>query len=131
MGGYCRRGEGLGRGTSRLGRLRAHWTRERRPGYPVDAADDGKGMVLCWCCRTVEISDRMVHLGHHPEVRLCLRCAHFVHQQAWQIDDQGGDGPGACVRDELRILRAEVVRRGWHRNRFVGGRLRWLGRCWP
>ena len=70
----------------------------------------------------------MVHLGDHPEVRLCLRCAHFVHQQAWQIEDQGGDGPGGRVRDGLRILRAGVLRRGWHRNRFARGGLRWLGR---
>ncbi len=94
----------------------------------MDAADDGK--VLCWCCSTVEIPDRMVHLGTHPEVHLCLQCAHFVHQQAWLIEDEGRGGPGAWVRDGFRSVRSEVVRRG-HRNGVVGGGLRWLGRYLP
>ena len=81
--------------------------------------------------QTVGNPERMVRLGDHPEVRLCLRCAHFVHQRAWQIEDQGGGGPGGRVRDGLRILRAGVLRRGWHRNRFVSGGLRWLGRYLP
>ena len=76
-------------------------------------------------------ADRMVHLGNHPEVHLCLRCAHFVHQQAWEIEDQGKRGPAAFARDRFRNLRAEVMRRGWHQNRFIGGRLRWLGKYLP
>ncbi len=95
----------------------------------MDGADDGK--ARCWCCSTVENLERMVHLGDHPEVRLCLRCAHFMHQQAWQIEDEGGDRPGGRARNGLRNLRAEVLRRGWHRNRLIGGRLRWLGRYLP
>lgn len=58
-------------------------------------------------------------------------CAHFVHQQAWQIDDQGEGRPGGRVREGLRNLRAGALRRGWHRNRFVGGGLRRLGRWLP
>ena len=96
-----------------------------------DDGDDGDGDDQCWCCGTVERPDRMVHLGNHPEVHLCLRCAHFVHQQAWQIEDEGRGGPGAWARDGFRNLRAEFTRRGWHRNRFVGGRLRWLGKYLP
>lgn len=99
------------------------------PVTAVDAPDDGN--VRCWCCSTVEPPDRMVHLGDHPEVHLCLRCAHVVRQQAWQIEDEGRDGLRAWVRGGFRDLRAEVVRRGWHWNRFVGGRLRGLGRHLP
>lgn len=73
----------------------------------------------------------MVHLGNHPEVHLCLQCAHYVHQQAWQIEDQGKRGPGARLRDTLRNQRSVVIRRGWHHNRFLGGTLRWLGRHIP
>lgn len=73
----------------------------------------------------------MVQLGNHPEVYLCLGCAHFVHQQAWQIEDEESSGPTALVRDRVRHLRALVIRRGWHRSRFVGGGLRWLGRYLP
>ncbi len=67
----------------------------------------------------------------HPEVHLCLGCAHFVHQQAWVIEDEGRRGPAAFARDRFRNLRAEVIRRGWHQNRFIGGRLRWLGKYRP
>lgn len=95
----------------------------------IDSHD--KGEVECWCCATSDVPERMVQLGNHPEVHLCLRCAHYVHQQAWQIEDEGKRGPGAFVRDKFRNLRAEVMRRGWHHNRFIGGRLRWLGKYVP
>ena len=95
----------------------------------VDLSDDGS--VPCWCCDGIDAPARMVHLGNHPEVHLCLRCAHFVHQQAWKIEDKGKQGPAAHVRDQFRNVRAEVMRRGWHQNRFIGGKLRWLGKYLP
>lgn len=73
----------------------------------------------------------MVHLGSHPEVHLCLRCAHFVHKQAWEIEDDEKRGPAVLAREGFRSLRAQVVRRGWHQNRFIGARLRWLGKYLP
>jgi hypothetical protein len=73
----------------------------------------------------------MVHLGNHPEVHLCVRCAHFVHQRAWKLEDEDKGGPAAYARDRFRNLRAEVVRRGWHQHRIIGGRLRWLGKYLP
>ena len=85
----------------------------------------------CWCCDTRNVAERMVQLGNHPEVRLCVQCAHYVHQQAWEIEDEGRRGPGAFVRGRFRDLRAMVIRRGWHHNRFVGTKLRWLGRYVP
>ncbi len=94
---------------------------------PVTAIDlHEEGRVQCWCCGSIGDPDRMVHLGNHPGVHLCLGCAHFVHQQAWQIEDEGQRGPAVLVRERFRNLRAEVIRRGWHRNRFVGDALRWL-----
>jgi hypothetical protein len=95
----------------------------------LDERDDGD--VPCWCCDVRDAPDRMVHLGNHPEVNICLRCAHFVHQQAWEIEDEGKVGPAAFVRDRFRNLRAEVLRRGWHQNRIIGDTLRWLGRYLP
>ena len=95
----------------------------------INPHDDGS--VQCWCCNSVDPPDRMVHLGNHPEVHLCLRCTHFVHQQAWEIEDHGMRGPAAFTRDRFRNVRAEVTRRGWHQNRFIGGRLRWLGKYLP
>ncbi len=73
----------------------------------------------------------MVQLGNHPEVHLCLGCAHFVHQQAWHIEDEGRSGPTAVVRERVRGLRAMVIHRGWHHNRLVGRGLRWLGEHLP
>lgn len=61
----------------------------------------------------------------------CLRCAHFVHQQAWAIEDEGKRGLTAFARDQLRDLRAEVIRRGWHHNGVLGGLLRWIERHLP
>jgi len=90
-----------------------------------------QGEVDCWCCDTSDAPERMVQLGNHPEVHLCLQCAHYVHQQAWQIEDEGTRGPAAFVRDRFRNLRALVIRKGWHNNRFLGGRLRWLGKYVP
>jgi hypothetical protein len=95
----------------------------------VDSSEDEN--VLCWCCAAVAPPDQMVHLQNHPEVHLYLRCAHFVHQQAWEIEDERTRGPGAFVRDKVRALRAEVQRRGWHENRFIGERLQWLGKYLP
>jgi hypothetical protein len=89
------------------------------------------GDVQCWCCGTSDSPDQMVHLVYQPEVNLCLRCSHFVHQQAWEMEDQGKAGPAAFARDRFRNVRAEVMRRGWHQNRFVGGKLRWLGKYLP
>jgi hypothetical protein len=95
----------------------------------IDLHDEGD--VRCWCCDTVDAPERMVQLGNHPEVHLCLQCAHYVHQQAWQIEDEGKRGPSAFVRDRFRNLRAEVIRREWHHNWFIGGKLRWLGKYVP
>lgn len=92
---------------------------------------DDTGDLLCWCCDSTDSPDRMVQLGNHPEVHLCLQCAHYVHQQAREIEDKGKRGPAAFARDRSRNLRAEVIRRGWHRNKFIGGKLRWLGKYLP
>lgn len=97
----------------------------------LDVADDDGDPVQCWCCGQRHPAGRMVTLGNHPEVALCLRCAHFVHKQAWEIEDGGRSGPLVLSRSALRRLRHEVIRRGWQHNRLIGGGLRWLGRRVP
>lgn len=97
----------------------------------TDIDQDGDGSARCWCCGTTEAPNRMVRLGNHPEVHLCLGCAHFVHQQARRIEDEENPGAASLVRDRFRSLRAVVIRRGWHRSRFIGGRLRWLDKYLP
>jgi hypothetical protein len=85
----------------------------------------------CWCCGFIDDPDRMVHLGNHPEVALCLRCARWATKQAAQIEDLTRTGPLVRVRDQLRLARQKVSQHGWQRNRYVGGALRWLGKRLP
>ncbi len=85
----------------------------------------------CWCCGAVDEPSRLVHLGNHPEVALCVRCAHSVSKWAWEIEDQSKTGPLVLARDRFRALRRDVIRRGWHRSRLVGGPIRWIGKRLP
>ncbi len=85
----------------------------------------------CWCCGAVEAPHRLVHLGNHPEVALCVRCAHWVSKQAWEIEDLTRTGPLVRTRHRLRAVRRHAVEKGWHRSRLVGGPLRWLGKHLP
>jgi hypothetical protein len=85
----------------------------------------------CWCCGTVDDPDRMIHLGNHPEVALCLACGRWAAKQAGEIEDRARTGPLVMARDRLRHARATVIGRGLHRNRILGRPLRWLGRRLP
>lgn len=85
----------------------------------------------CWCCGSINEPDRMVHLGNHPEVSVCASCARWAAKEAAEIEDRDGTGPLVLGRDVLRTVRRFVVARGWHRSRFVGGVLRWIGKRMP
>jgi len=85
----------------------------------------------CWCCGLVEDPSRMVRLGNHPEVSLCLRCARWAAKQAAELEDLGRTGLLVLLRNRLRLARHRVIERGWHRNRYLGGALGWLGRRLP
>jgi predicted aminopeptidase len=69
----------------------------------------------------------MIGLGHHPEVLLCFRCAHFVHQQARAREDAAAPSLAARGRDVVRAGRTVVMRHGWQHNPVIGPVLRWLG----
>lgn len=85
----------------------------------------------CWCCGAIDAPERMVHLGNHPEVALCLGCARWAAKEAWEIEDQGRTGLVVWARDGFRTIRRGVVDRGWHRHRVFGGSLRWIGKRLP
>jgi hypothetical protein len=85
----------------------------------------------CWCCGAIDEPERLVHLGNHPEVVLCIGCAHSVSKWAWAIEDRTKTGPLAMARDGFRAVRRDVIRRGWHRSPLVGGPIRWIGRRLP
>jgi dissimilatory sulfite reductase (desulfoviridin) alpha/beta subunit len=74
---------------------------------------------------------RMVHLGNHPEVALCIGCGHWASKQAWAIEDRSRTGLAVRIRGHVRRARQTVIRRGWQRNPILGRGLRWLGRFIP
>jgi hypothetical protein len=83
--------------------------------------------VDCWCCGGSHSEQQVVRLGSHPEVAVCLRCAHFLHQQARGREDAGRRSPSARLRDVLRAGRRTVMRHGWQHTPVIGPVLRWLG----
>lgn len=85
----------------------------------------------CWCCGKIESPEKMVHLGNHPEVTVCVPCAYWLKHAASEIKDQSRTGPRARVRDWLRRLRRAVTVRGWRNRRLVGRPLRRLGKHLP
>ena len=85
----------------------------------------------CWCCGAVHAPNQMVHLGNHPEVHICVRCAYSVRSWAGEIDDRNKTGLGVKARDAVRRVRKYVIRRDLHLNRWLGPPLRWLGRRLP
>jgi len=90
-----------------------------------------EGRSECWCCGGIEDPVKLVHLGNHPEVTVCTRCAHTLSRSAREIEDRSRTGLAVRVRDRFRWLRKAVVRRGWHHGRFLGRPLRWLGQRLP
>jgi hypothetical protein len=101
---------------------------EAAPAAVAEGAEDG---VRCWCCGQQRPGDQMVYLGSHPEVGVCLACAHFLHQQARAREDQLHPSLAERGRDVLRAARELVIRRGWHQAPGIGRVLRWAGRRLP
>lgn len=95
------------------------------------AIEEAGGRGSCWCCGREEPEASLVRLGNHPEVAVCLRCAHFLHQQARGREDAVRTSPAARARDGLRAARRFVIQRGWHRKAGIGPLLRRLGRHTP
>jgi hypothetical protein len=95
------------------------------------STSESDGEVACWCCGQRQPSTSVVHLGNHPEVAVCLGCAHFLHQQARGREDALQSSPAAGLRDGLRAARSLVIRRGWHEKPGIGPLLRWLGTHTP
>jgi hypothetical protein len=89
------------------------------------------GRSECWCCGNVDDSDRMIHLGNHPEVTLCVRCGYWASHQAREIEDRNRTGPVVATRNRLRGLRETVMQHGWHHHPVLGPPLRWLGKHLP
>ena len=81
----------------------------------------------CWCCGQEHMSEDMVHLGEHPEVDVCLRCAHYLHRQARGREDAQAQSPLARARDGMRSVGELVMRYDLQHKPVIGPILRWLG----
>jgi hypothetical protein len=97
----------------------------------VDGGDEGAGEVTCWCCGQTRPESAVVRLGGHPEVAVCLGCAHYLHRQACGREDLARPSAAGRIRDALRASRRFVMRRGWHEKPVIGPVLRWLGQRLP
>jgi hypothetical protein len=97
----------------------------------VTATDEHGARSQCWCCGQIESPEKLVRLGKHPEVALCMACARWASKQADEIADLSRTGLGVRVRDRMRVARRKVIERGWHRLPVLGGLLRRLGRHTP
>ena len=93
--------------------------------------DDTPGRLECWCCGQPRSTDDVVHLGNHPEVAVCLGCAHFLHQRARAREDELRPSAAGRARDGLRAVRGVVIARRWHEKPLIGPVLRWLGTRLP
>jgi hypothetical protein len=82
----------------------------------------------CWCCGRIEVPDRVVRLGNHPEVAVCIRCAYSLKTWARAIEDRDRTGLAVRVRAAIRRGRRGVIRRGWRQHGPLARPLRWLGR---
>jgi hypothetical protein len=100
-------------------------------GAAAAADTSGGGDTDCWCCGQRYPNEQPVRLGSHPEVAVCLRCAHFLHQQAMQREDALRPSTGSRLRDGLRWGRRVVMDHHWHQRPVIGRPLRWLGRYLP
>jgi hypothetical protein len=89
------------------------------------------GEVACWCCGKRYAEPQIVRLGEHPQVGVCLGCAHFLHRQARAREDAARSSPATRARDLLRAARELVIRRGWHNVPLIGPVLRRLGSRLP
>ena len=100
---------------------------------PAGAAADTSGgaETECWCCGRQYAEEGLVRLGNHPEVSVCLACAHYLHQQARQREDRLRPSIAARGRDALRWGRRMVMDRRLHQRPLIGRPLRWLGRRLP
>jgi ribosome-binding protein aMBF1 (putative translation factor) len=85
----------------------------------------------CWCCGEEVDPSETVSLGRHPEVTLCLRCAHDVHKRAVAKEDAERTSVTARTRDVMRAGRHWVIEQGLPRKPIIGPPLRWLGRYLP
>ncbi len=87
--------------------------------------------MSCWCCGEPQNGASVVSLGMHPEVTICLGCAHFLDLKAKQRADELNPSPASRLRNVARGGRNLVIRKHWHEKPGIGPVLRWVGKRTP
>jgi hypothetical protein len=82
----------------------------------------------CWCCSTTTPEDGVVRLGDHPEVAICLDCAHLLHRRA---RERRATRAGRRLHRLGEWMRDAVVRSGLLDRPVLGGLLRRIDRHLP
>jgi hypothetical protein len=108
--------------------LRAY-TRWEQTGAVMSAETAGEtGESRCWCCGQTIPEGALVHLSDHPEVGICINCAHWLRRRA-------RDYQATVLRQRLRgtaeSIRREVMARSWHERPVTGPALRWINQHSP
>ena len=97
-------------------------TTEAAPAAVAEGADHG--MVRCWCGHQ-RPADHVVYLGSHPDVAVCLGCAHFLHQRAGQAGPAAPDaGRAGSGRTAGRPGAGDTPPLAPGTGRLPGGRVR-------
>ena len=91
----------------------------------------GESGDRCWCCGGTYPASRLVHLGEHPEVAVCWRCATFLRRRATEQSDALRPSVAARGRSVVRHARSAVLEHGWQDSPVVGRVLRWVDRALP
>jgi hypothetical protein len=86
----------------------------------IATESDAAERFECWCCGSPSPETELIRLGSHPEVGVCLGCAHYLHQRARGREDALRRSPATRLRDGLRSARHAVVQRGWHQKPVIG-----------
>jgi hypothetical protein len=94
----------------------------------VEARDHGE-IDACWCCG--EQRGPLVRLGKHPDVGICLPCAHDLHRRAVAVEDRQRPSIAARFRAVLRRGRRFVMDQHLHQKPVIGTIFRWMGRFMP
>lgn len=90
------------------------------------AEDDS---AVCWCCG--DTRSPVVTLGEHPEVAVCLRCAHDLHHRAVAVEDDLRHSLATRTRDVLRSGRRFVMDHDLQHKPVIGPLLQRMGRFMP
>jgi hypothetical protein len=80
-------------------------------GIATATATHAAERLDCWCCGSGSDEAQLIRLSRHPQVAVCLRCAHFLHRQARGREALQRPSIGARLRAAIRMCTRPARRR--------------------